>query len=314
MLIVAVLAGAIAAWGAQHHIRMLVATLEAGARQPTREVVVAADDMAAGSRLAMETVAVRDMPLQWVPADALLPEDFATVQGALLAKPVRRGDPILPGYLEQARHQPFSAQLAAGRRAVTIPVDEISSLSGMLEPGDLIDLYVSFEHQRRRVTAPLLQGVRVLATGRQHGGDETGEGHGRGFATVTLDASPQDAVRLVAARQQGSISAMLRHAGDAQTPASGTSGDLATLLGMTAEPPRRPREVPVIFGDRGPRAIPGLNDGNGGEPPVASLELASSLAELARFAAGAEKPEGQGAGWAGLRDTGVDDVATGGRP
>src|SRR5690606_12705695 len=74
------------------------------------------------------------------------------------------------------------------------------------------------------------------------------------------DASPEDAVRLVAARQQGSISAMLRHAGDAQPATAQVSGDLATLLGIAPQAAVRPRDVPVIFGDRGPRAIPGLND------------------------------------------------------
>ena len=264
MLALAVVAGAVAAWAAQRHLQTLAARLEAAARQPMQSVVVAAVDLPAGTLLDVQRVAVRDMPREWLPADALLPEDFDAAQGALLGRAVRRGDPILAGFLErQAVHQPFSSQLAAGRRAVTIPVDEISSLSGMLEPGDLIDLYVSFLHEQRRVTAPLLQGVRVLATGHQRGEHDAAEGYGRGYATVTLDASPEDAVRLVAARQQGSISAMLRHAGDAQPATVQASGDLATLLGIAPQAPTRPRDVPVIFGDRGPLAIPGLNDADG---------------------------------------------------
>lgn|GEM_PF-1398216 len=264
MLALAVVAGAVAAWAAQHHLQTLAARLEAAARQPMQAVVVAAVDLPAGTLLDVHRVAVRDMPREWLPADALLPEDFDGAQGALLGRAVRRGDPILAGFLErQAVHQPFSSQLAAGRRAVTIPVDEISSLSGMLEPGDLIDLYVSFLHEQRRVTAPLLQGVRVLATGHQRSEHDAAEGYGRGYATVTLDASPEDAVRLVAARQQGSISAMLRHAGDALNATVQASGDLATLLGIAPQAPSRPRDVPVIFGDRGPFAIPGLNDADG---------------------------------------------------
>nr|MBF0684157.1 Flp pilus assembly protein CpaB [Pseudomonas sp.] len=273
MLALAIVAGVVAAWAAQHHLRTLAARLEAAARQPMRAVVVAAVDLSADTQLDAHRVAVRDMPTEWLPADALLPEQFDAAQGATLRRPVRRGDPILAGYLEhRAAHQPFSAQLAAGRRAVTIPVDEISSLSGMLEPGDLIDLYVSFQHEHRRVTAPLLQGVRVLATGHQRGEHDAADGYGRGYATVTLDASPEDAVRLVAARQQGSISAMLRHAGDAQPASAPVSGDLATLLGIAPQAVARPRDVPVIFGDRGPRAIPGLNDADA----AARLEEAGS--------------------------------------
>lgn len=276
-------------------------------------VVVAAADLPAGTLLDAHRVAVRDMPSEWVPADALLPEDFEAAHGAVLGRAVRRGDPILAGFLQrQAVHQPFSSQLAAGRRAVTIPVDEISSLSGMLEPGDLIDLYVSFMHEQRRVTAPLLQGVRVLATGHQRSEHDAGEGYGRGYATVTLDASPEDAVRLVAARQQGSISAMLRHAGDALPATVQASGDLATLLGIAPQEPARPRDVPVIFGDRGPRAIPGLNDAD------AASRLVNEQGDMARLA-GNEFAEDL-AGMA-VRDTGGTvqaprraDVAAGRKP
>lgn len=276
MLALAVVAGGVAAWAAQHHLQTLAARLEAAARQPMQAVVVAAVDLPAGTLLDAHRVAVRDMPREWLPADALLPEDFDAAQGAMLGRAVRRGDPILAGFLErQAAHQPFSSRLAAGRRAVTIPVDEISSLSGMLEPGDLIDLYVSFMHEQRRVTAPLLQGVRVLATGQQRGELDANEGYGRGYATVTLDASPEDAVRLVAARQQGSISAMLRHAGDAQPAAVRASGDLATLLGIAPQVPTRRPDVPVIFGDRGPLAIPGLDD------PEAASRLREYEADMA---------------------------------
>lgn len=260
MLGAAIAVGLLAAWLAQRHLESLIAAIEARAARPMTAVVVAAEDLVAGSRIAVERVAVRDIPAEWVSSEAVLPQDFDYVQGAMLSRLVRRGEPILHGHIEQPRQQPFSAQLAAGRRAITIPVDEISSLSGMLEPGDFIDLYVSFEHRRRRVTVPLLQNVRVLATGRQHeAGDALADGHRRGYATVTLDASPEEAVKLVAARQQGSISAMLRHGLDGQAPAQPAGGDLASLLGLGESEPQAPRDIPVIFGDRGPAVIPGLD-------------------------------------------------------
>lgn len=313
MLALAVVAGVVAAWAAQRHLQTLAARLEAAARQPMQAVVVAAVDLPVGTLLDAHGVAVRDMPREWLPADALLPEDFESAQGAMLGRAVRRGDPILGGFLErQAAHQPFSSQLAAGRRAVTIPVDEISSLSGMLEPGDLIDLYVSFMHEQRRVTAPLLQGVRVLATGHQRGEHDAAEGYGRGYATVTLDASPEDAVRLVAARQQGSISAMLRHAGDAKPATVQASGDLATLLGIAPRAPARPRDVPVIFGDRGPHAIPGLNDLDAASRLMdARGDMAGSGGNgFTEDLAGAALHHGHGA----VHSPGHAAVAAGGRP
>src|SRR5690606_40878568 len=122
-----------------------------------------------------------------------------------------------------------------GRRAIALPVDQINSVSGLLQPGDLIDLYVSFEYQRRQVTAPLLQGVLVLATGRSTRLDDGTEG--AAFSTVTLDAAPEDVVKLVAARQGGRITAILRHPDDFKTDSRAVRGDLAALLGVQQAPP-----------------------------------------------------------------------------
>lgn len=268
MLAVAVCMGALAAWLIQRHLHRLQAEFAARAHRPTLQVVVAAEDLPEGAVITPARVAVREIPREWVASDALLPAEFDGVNGAPLNQPVRRGDTILHGQIEPVRKGPFSANLESGRRAVTIPVDEISSMSGMLEPGDAIDLYVSFMHQRQRITTPLLQNVRVLATGRDYEtGEQIADGRMRGFATVTLDVTPEDAVKLVAARQQGSISAMLRHGGDGGEAEVSPIGDLATLLGINEPEAPVLREIPVVFGDRSPAAIPDL-DGKSAPRPA----------------------------------------------
>src|SRR5690606_16968219 len=65
MLALAIVAGLVAAWAAQHHLRTLAARLEAAARQPMRAVVVAAVDLPADTQLDAHRVAVRDMPAEW---------------------------------------------------------------------------------------------------------------------------------------------------------------------------------------------------------------------------------------------------------
>ncbi|MCK9511637.1 MAG: Flp pilus assembly protein CpaB [Pigmentiphaga sp.] len=264
----ALAAGISAAWVAQRHLQTLAFDLQARHHTATRAVVVAAQDLLPGTRLQWEHLAVRQMPERWLPADVLGPDDFPVIEHATLQHPVRRGDPLPWGYLA-APAERFSTQLAAGRRAVTIPVDDINSLAGLLQPGDRIDLYVSFQHRGERVTAPLLQGMRVLATGRQQDGHDSLADVGARFATVTLDASPQEAVRLIAAREQGTISAMLRHGGDLAPSGDELRGSLAEWLGL--ERPELPvavrRGVPVVFGDRHPTQIPRL-DGEAVAPPV----------------------------------------------
>jgi pilus assembly protein CpaB len=261
MALCAVLAGSAAAWAARHHIQGQIERIEADARMPMVQRLVAAYDLAAGSPLLPDDVALRDMPEQWAPGEALAADAGIAWEGRILAHPLRRGDPILPAHLAAPREAPLSAKVESGRRAVTIPVDDISSQSGMLQPGDLLDLYVSFEHRGRRITAPLLQGMLVLATGGQ--ADPQAETAASGFATVTLDAGPEDAVKLVAARQAGSITAILRHRRDAQPSPVAVRGDLATLLGIDGARDTE-RVIPVLYGDQ----LSGMSAAVGDAPPV----------------------------------------------
>lgn len=256
----AVIAGLAAAWSARQHIQGHVERLEADARVPTVTRVVAAYDLPAGTRLDFEHLASRSFPVGLVSSDSVDPAHHARLAGMVLQTSLRAGDPILPAHGRRTTPSAFSSHLGEGRRAVTMPVDAINSVSGLLQPGDLIDLYVSFEYQRRRITAPLLQGVLVLATGTQTQSPiEAGVDPRGAYSTVTLDASPEDAVKLVAARQSGVITAVLRHPHDDRPSRKAVRGDLASLLGVAQPPPpRTSRRAPVLYGNRSVRNVPTL--------------------------------------------------------
>ncbi|HUG58208.1 MAG TPA: Flp pilus assembly protein CpaB [Candidimonas sp.] len=259
MLLLALVAGLCAAWAARQHIQGRVQLLEEQARVPMVDRVVAAYDLPAGTRLGTEHLAVRPIPAAIASSDSISPERFTELSGTILRSPLRAGDPVLPAHAMAQQQTAFSNHLATGRRAITMPVDAINSVSGLLQPGDLIDLYVSFEYQRRRITAPLLQGVLVLATGTntQHVQDSAQLRQGA-YATVTLDAAPEDAVKLVAARQGGIITAVLRHPHDSVSTQKAVRGDLASLLGVNVPAPTSRKKVPVIYGNSAVRSVPGL--------------------------------------------------------
>lgn len=270
MLAIALMAGLTAAWLSQRHVQARIDQVEARARKPQIAVLVAAEDLPLGARLTQESIAVREMPGEWTSESALTPEHAESVLNASLSHPVRRGEPILWAHLEAPKTRSLADRLVPGRRAVTLPVDDMSSVSGLLQPGDLIDLYVSFDLRGKPVTVPLLQGMKVLATGRQVDAENgssmrsSAAESGRSFSTVTLDASPEEAVKLIAARQNGTVTAMLRGATESQPASSAYLGDLGKLLGLNASPPERapPKrmQVPIIYGDRSPRNIPRLGE------------------------------------------------------
>lgn len=269
LLGLALASGLAAAWSVRSHIQDRISHIEARAQVRTVERIVAAYDLPTGTRLRPEHMALRSFPAEWVSSTSMPPARFEALGDTILIASLRAGDPILPVHTMAARQQPFSSQLAPGRRAIALPVDQINSVSGLLQPGDLIDLYVSFEYQRRQVTAPLLQGVLVLATGRSTRLDD-GSAEGATFSTVTLDAAPEDVVKLVAARQGGRITAILRHPDDFQTDLRAVRGDLAALLGVQQAPPVRRTGPQVIYGSQSTRIMPGLTPSTRQGPSRAS--------------------------------------------
>lgn len=274
MLAIAFAAGLLAVWAARQHIQGRILQIEAQARVPTVQRIVAAYDLPAGLRLTSDHLAVRSFPAGLAASDSIGPEGHAGLEGRLLKMPLRAGDAILPAHAAFDKSLPFSAKLGEGRRAITMPIDAINSASGLLEPGDLIDLYVSFDHQRKRITAPLLQGVLVLATGSDTDGAPGPEGS-YGYTTVTLDTSPEDAIKLVAARQGGTITALMRRPDDAQPTQRASRGDLASLLGVApANPaPGKPRRAPVIYGDKPVRNLASLRPSTETAVPSAMFDL-----------------------------------------
>lgn len=268
-LVFCMLCGALAAWSGYRYLQQQSQRLEEQAKQPTVERVVAALNLPTGTVLHEEHLAVRAFPQAAVATNSLSPSQYQHLIGMALRGDVAAGDMILPVHIAQIMTDAFSTRLAAGRRAITMPVDQINSLAGLLQAGDLVDLYVSFDYQRRKITAPLLQGVLVLATDESTI-DMPSEAGGH-FATVTFDLAPEDGAKLVAARQTGVITAMLRNPHDAKLSNKAVRGDLATLLGVNKSNAEF-KTIPIIYGNKTSRHVRSL-DATPAAPPSALLDI-----------------------------------------
>ena len=262
LLVVAIALGALAAFGARGYLseQLALERERLAPRQPSVPVVVAKLDLARGETVSAENMAVRDMPREFLPAGTVTPERFDAVAGARLLQPMRAGEPLLQLAVAAPDAGAFSARLRSGVRALTIAVDEVNSLSGMLQPGDRIDLMLSVRLPGsngaplpQEVTRALMQDVRVLATGRQvRPGDDDRPG-ARSYTAITIEVSPEQAQRLVVAQRSGKLTAMLRNPGDRE-PVAQRALDVYGLLGLergAATPaPAAPPEV--IVGGQGP--------------------------------------------------------------
>lgn len=245
LLIVALVMGLMAVWAVRQYLQEQQAFIQASHIRVTAPRVVVGQALQAGMRIQADHLAVREFPVDLLPSESISPDNYSHIVGLRLRHSVQAGDLLLPAYLHEHDEMSFSQQLLPGRRAMTIPVDDINSVSGLIQSGDLIDIYVSFDEQDRRVTAPLLQSVLVRATGKQISSTSDPSGQ-QNYRTLTLDLAPEEALRLVAARQNGRITALLRNPSDQQHSQKAMRGELAHVLGIAGqhdEPLQRRPEI-----------------------------------------------------------------------
>lgn len=261
LLLVAGAFGALAAGGARGYIADRLA-LERDRLNPPRamvEVVVAKADLAAGATVDADSMAVRSMPAEFAPGGAIAPDAFEQVAGSRLMQPMRSGEPLLPALIEPVRESVFSTRIRHGIRAMTIQVDEVNSVSGMLQPGDRIDLLFTVRPPaipggppQDELTVPLVQDLGILATGHQIAPSDDPAALGRRFTSITVEVDPDQAQRLIVAQRSGRLTAMLRNPED-RAPVAANALDVATLLGLRTVPQPRARAsgTELIVGGRG---------------------------------------------------------------
>jgi pilus assembly protein CpaB len=212
-------AGSAAAYFANDYIEETVAQrrAELDAQYAPVKVIVAAHDLRPGVPLSAQSVAVREVPGAFLHAEAIRADRWKDVAGRVLARSLQSGEAVLMAHLAQDLAAGFSAQLAAGMRALTFSVDEESSISGMLAPGDRIDLFFTTTNGNETTTLPLLSNVQVIATGMR---TLSNENHPtvqeqRQYRAVTVSVSPQEAAKITLAQDAGKITITLRQPGDA---------------------------------------------------------------------------------------------------
>ena len=233
-------------------------------------VVVPIRDLPKGATVSEGDVQQREVPQDTAHEAAVRPDQFFdTYRGRKLAFDVRAHEPLLAQFFE-APTPKVTAGLTEGFRAITIPVDEQSSFGQTLQPGNRIDLVATVKLDGKSILKPLLSNVPVMATGSST--TEAGNGkETRRFSTVTLRVSPEDAERVMAAREVGKLTALLRAPQD-ESAMSDKRQDALTLVGVVdPRPPAAPHP---------PRAASGLVVVYGIAPAAAPNPMATVLAAL----------------------------------
>lgn len=208
-LLVSILVGILSIWGFKTAFDHKVESMTQ--KGPEVAYVVASKELLAGSLISTDTVSQRNIPSDYQQSNAVLATDFGSIDGLPLKIDLKPGDIIMYSMVDTKKD--IAKLIPLGRRALTIPVDDESSISTMLKPGDLIDLMVTLQSAEKTATVPLMQGVKILATGKQT--DVSDEVSGTtGYTNITLDVSADDAKNITLATSMGRISAILRNPDD----------------------------------------------------------------------------------------------------
>ena len=243
--------GCLSAWAIEQHLAAKEHELERQSQTEKIVRIVAARDLPRGTLMGLNDFAKAEFPSKWVGADAIALSEVQLAQGKQLNVDLKAGQLLMHVHLIEPAQPALASRLSPDMRAVTIPVDLLSSMSGLLQPGDRVDLFVSFEYKGQRTTAALLQGIEVLATGQQTKmmEDRAAATEAR-YSTVTLAVSHAQATKLVAARQGGTITAVLSHetAGSLTLGSQSAAAQLPELLGLESSKP--PVSIEIIYGDR----------------------------------------------------------------
>jgi pilus assembly protein CpaB len=159
---IALLLGVLASFMAIHYINgQVAARTHAPVQEKMSAVVVPTHALQAGDTLTANDVASRDVPAEFVPADVLTPDNYGSYLGQVLRVPLAQGAPIPTTALEQIADH-FSAIIKPDDVAYTIQVDETNSISGLIVPGDHIDILLLMSKNSKDTIRPLLSELAPL--------------------------------------------------------------------------------------------------------------------------------------------------------
>ena len=256
ILAIAIVMGGIAAFLARN---WLISRTQATATATTNTVVVAAaKPLAFGTPLTDDAV----VEIPWA-ANAVLEGSFASKQALLkdgrrvtLAN-IQQNEPILSSKITgPGQRASLSNLLESDKRAITIRVDDVRGVAGFVLPNDRVDVVLirtASDSSGHRQSDLLLQDIKVIAVDQL-----SSEQKDRPVVVkaVTLEVTPFQAQKISLATNVGSLSLILRKAGDSNVVADRrvTESDLSEAEARPApQAPQAPAKaqpapVPVYSG------------------------------------------------------------------
>jgi pilus assembly protein CpaB len=177
---------------------------------PGEEIVVAADDLQVGSKIEDKDIRLVHFASGDLPAGCFHQKTKVVGRGVVL--PIAKGEFVLPNKLAgENAGSGLPSLIPPGMRAISVRVNDTTSVSGFVQPGTRVDVLLTGNPQgsNEQQTTTVLENVAVIATGQRL--ERNAAGEPQSAPVVTLLVSPDDAERLTLASSQGHIQLALRN-------------------------------------------------------------------------------------------------------
>ena len=193
------------------------------ARPEDRKVViVAAHDLSLGVTLKKADLKQVRLLAQDIPKYAVFTEGEALRRVTLY--PMSTNEPFTATKLSNVDGpEGIMATIPAGHRAVSVPITDVSGVSGLLQPGSRVDvLFTRPGSMAEAETSTILQNVRVLAVGHSIQPNQVVDPKATKMPVITLVVTPEEAQKLELAKNEGKISLTMRNPLDGMNSLDGT--------------------------------------------------------------------------------------------
>jgi pilus assembly protein CpaB len=194
-------------------------------------IVSAAQDISANTVITEEMLVMVEIPEGIVLPGALTKISDAVGQTSLtdiiVGEQIVAAKLVLPG---ETATNTLAYAIEPGNRAITIGVDNVSGLAGMIHPGDRIDLLAELDVEGVTNTELVAENIKVLAVDAVL--DKSGKvatGEVAAYATITLEVTTIQAMEVSFAANSGPMRAIMRSPMDQEIKAY-RSVTLATLI------------------------------------------------------------------------------------
>jgi pilus assembly protein CpaB len=202
-----------------------------------RPVVVATKEIPARAEITAAMLGVTERRVDEVDSDVVAEPRAAVGKIALITIP--SGSTVTESKISTPAALALPTRLGHGLRAVSISIDKVKGVSGLIEPGDRVDVIAVPPRVGNEVpkASTILRGVLVLALGNQtETAAATPSPDNQNLTTVTLAVFPQQANLLALA----DVYATLRLALRSPTEPARAYPTEAMQLGSTDEPRAQP--------------------------------------------------------------------------